>query len=160
MPMPEPVLAENGPTRPTKKQKALLDFIADFITQHGYSPSYREIKDGMNYNSVATVALHINNLVKRGHLVKRDNEARSLEPVKAVIEPVKTNKVSEKEEKWLVKKVEHYFTNVEQQQVAEESQVDQLYVLVGALKILGFDGAANSFIPRLSELKTKKLRKK
>ncbi len=142
-------------TRPTKKQKALLDFIAGFIAQHGYSPSYREIKDGMNYNSVATVALHINNLVKRGHLVKRDHAARSLEPVDAQIEPIKSNEVTAKEEKWLVKKVEFYFVNVEQDQAPSQQDIDRLYVLVGALKIMGFDGAANSFIPRLTQLKGK-----
>ncbi len=147
-------------TRPTKKQKALLDFITDFIAQHGYSPSYREIKTGMNYNSVATVALHINSLVKRGHLVKRDHSARSLEPVKGAKEAIKTNQVTEQEEKWLVKKVEYYFTVAEQQQAPEQSQVDQLYVLVGALKIMGFEGAANSFITRLSDLKNKQINKK
>ena len=66
-------------TRPTKKQKALLDFISEFISQHGYSPSYREIKSGLNYNSVATVALHINSLVARGHLIKRDHPYRDWE---------------------------------------------------------------------------------
>lgn len=141
--------------RPTKKQKALLDFIAKFIAEHGYSPSYREIKDGMSYNSVATVALHINNLVARGHLVKRDNAARSLEPVTAEIEPVKTNQVTEKEEKWLVKKVEFFFSNAEQASAPEQHEIDQLYVLVGSLKILGFDGAAQSFIPRLTDLRKK-----
>ena len=147
-------------TRPTKKQKALLDFITDFIAQHGYSPSYREIKTGMNYNSVATVALHINSLVKRGHLVKREHSARSLEPVKGAKEAIKTNQVTEQEEKWLVKKIEYYFTVAEQQQAPEQSQVDQLYVLVGALKIMGFEGAANSFITRLSDLKNKQINKK
>ena len=142
-------------TRPTKKQKALLDYIATFIAEHGYSPSYREIKDGLRYNSVATVALHINNLVKRGHLIKRDNSARSLEPVEVKKESVKTNQVSEKEEKWLVQKVEFYFSQVEQQQAPDQTQIDHLYVLVGALKIMGFDGAANSFIPRLTELRVK-----
>lgn len=141
--------------RPTKKQKALLDFIATFIAEHGYSPSYREIKDGMSYNSVATVALHINNLVARGHLVKRDNAARSLEPVAAEIEPVKSNLVSEKEEKWLIKKVEFFFSNVEQSSTPEQHEIDRLYVLIGALKILGFDGAANSFIPRLTKIREK-----
>jgi SOS-response transcriptional repressor LexA len=142
-------------TRPTKKQKALLDYITQFIGEHGYSPSYREIKNGLQYNSVATVALHVNSLVKRGHLVKRENSARSLEPTNAPVEPVKTNQVTEKEEKWLVQKVEFYFNQVEQQQKPEQTQIDQLYVLVGSLKILGFDGAANSFIPRLGDLKHK-----
>lgn len=154
--MPNAKTEQNeGATRPTKKQKALLDYIAQFIGEHGYSPSYREIKNGLSYNSVATVALHVNNLVKRGHLVKREHSARSLEPTNVPIEPVKTNQVTEKEEKWLVQKVEFYFNQVELQQKSDQSQIDQLYVLVGALKILGFDGAANSFIPRLSDLRKK-----
>ncbi len=68
--------------RPTKKQRELLDHIEAFIAQHGYSPSYREIMNGLHYNSVATVALHVSNLIKRGHLRKRDHSARSLEVVR------------------------------------------------------------------------------
>ena len=45
-------------TRPTKKQKLLLEYIEAFIAQHGYSPSYREIMNGVGYSSVATVAAH------------------------------------------------------------------------------------------------------
>jgi repressor LexA len=63
--------------RPTKKQKELLTFIEDFIAEHGYSPSYREIMAGTGHTSVATVSLHVNNLIKRGHLAKRDRSARS-----------------------------------------------------------------------------------
>ena len=71
--------------RPTKKQKELLGFIEQFIAANGYSPSYREIMQGLHYTSVATVALHVNNLIKRGHLQKRDRSARSLEVVKPTI---------------------------------------------------------------------------
>ncbi len=71
-----------SPVRPTKKQQELLTFIEEFVLQHGYGPSYREIMHGQNYNSVATVAVHINNLISRGHLTKRDRSARSLEVVK------------------------------------------------------------------------------
>ncbi|HUD07476.1 MAG TPA: hypothetical protein VMQ52_00100, partial [Candidatus Saccharimonadales bacterium] len=68
-----------GTVRPTKKQQELLVFIESFIASHGYSPSYREIMDGLNYNSVATVSLHVNSLIRRGHLQKRNRSARSLE---------------------------------------------------------------------------------
>lgn len=71
-----------GEVRPTKKQYELLNFIDTFIKEQGYSPSYREIMNGCQYNSVATVALHVTNLIKRGHLRKRDHSARSLEVVK------------------------------------------------------------------------------
>jgi repressor LexA len=141
--------------RPTKKQKELLSFIEAFIAEHGYSPSYREIMQGLNYSSVATVSLHVNNLIKRGHLHKRDHSARSLEVVEAT-EPAKvtSNQVSPSEEKWLVEKVEHAFAQVEAAGgELLETSLDHLYVLIGALKVLGLEGAAQSFMPRLTELK-------
>src|SRR6187551_402227 len=96
--------------RPTKKQRQLLTFIEAFIKEHGYSPSYREIMNGLNYTSVATVALHVNNLIKRGHLRKRENSARSLEVVEeSVASPsLKSNEIKPGEEKWLVEKVEYF----------------------------------------------------
>lgn len=138
--------------RPTKKQRELLTFIEGFIAEHGYSPSYREVMNGLNYNSVATVALHVNSLIKRGHLRKRDHSARSIELVDQTEVPLKTNAVKPAEEKWLVEKVEHFFSQAEQSAITQ-AQLDELYVLIGALKVLGLDGAAHSFIPRLSELK-------
>lgn len=141
--------------RPTKKQKELLTFIEAFIGEHGYSPSYREIMTGLNYNSVATVALHVNSLIKRGHLIKREHSARSLEVVTPA-EPSKitSNQIKPGEEKWLVEKVEHAFQQLEQSAESEvKASIDHLYVLVGALKVLGLEGAAQSFIPRLTELK-------
>lgn len=65
--------------QPTKKQKILLDFIDGFTKGQGYSPTYREIMQALGYRSVSTVAKHIDNLVARGWLVKREGEARSLE---------------------------------------------------------------------------------
>lgn len=140
--------------RPTKKQRELLTFIEAFIGEHGYSPSYREIMTGLGYNSVATVALHINNLITRGHIVKRDNSARSLEITRTdEVAKIQSNEIKPGEEKWLVEKIEFRFANAEQQSVIEQNELDQLYVLIGALKVLGLDGAAQSFIPRLGELK-------
>jgi len=140
--------------RPTKKQRELLTYIEQFIGEHGYSPSYREIMSGLNYTSVATVALHINNLIRRGHLRKRDHSARSLEVVSPSETPkVSTNQIKPGEEKWLVEKVEHLFSELEQAGEVAIEHLDRLYVLVGALKVLGLDGAAQSFIPRLANLK-------
>lgn len=143
--------------RPTKKQRELLTFIENFISEHGYSPSYREIMAGLDYSAVATVALHVNSLIKRGHLRKRDHSARSLEVVHAETESkFHTNQVSPGDEKWLVDNIEFRFIDAEKQSVVTESQLDGLYVLIGALKVLGLDGAAQSFIPRLTALKSRK----
>jgi repressor LexA len=140
--------------RPTKKQRELLGFIENFIAEHGYSPSYREIMAGLNYNSVATVALHVNNLIKRGHLQKRDHSARSLEVAQST-EPtkIKTNQIAPGEEKWLVEKVEHAFAQAENGVNIASVQLDSLNILVEALRVLGLEGAAQSFVPRLSTLK-------
>lgn len=141
-------------TRPTKKQKELLTFIEAFIAEHGYSPSYREIMTSLDYTSVATVALHVNSLIKRGHLQKRDNEARSLEVVQTPkTTSVASNQIKPGEEKWLVEKVDYYFAQAEQNSRLKPIEIDQLYVLVGSLKVLGLEGAAQSFVPRLTLLK-------
>jgi SOS-response transcriptional repressor LexA len=144
--------------RPTKKQRELLNFIEQFIGEHGYSPSYREIMSGLNYTSVATVALHVNSLIRRGHLRKRDHSARSLEIVTPASLPPKivSNAIKPSEEKWLIEKVEYFFAELEQaNDELIHAGIDRLYVLVGALRVLGLEGAAQSFIPRLTQLKNR-----
>jgi repressor LexA len=150
------VMAEqNQNIRPSKKQRELLTFIENFIAQHGYSPSYREIMNGLEYNSVATVALHVNSLIKRGHLRKRDRSARSLEVMAPQAEPVKvkSNQIAENQEKWLVEKVEHAFVEAEGLAAITPEALNDLAVLTEALKILGLNAAAQSFVPRLNQLK-------
>src|SRR5581483_6637406 len=144
--------------RPTKKQKELLTFIEDFIAEHGYSPSYREIMAGTGHTSVATVSLHVNSLIKRGHLRKRDRSARSIEVVKPSRKldgPLEPKQLNANQEKWLVNKVELHFKEVESGPGVTEQGLDKLHVLVGALKVLGLEGAAQSYTTRLSDLKNR-----
>ncbi|MFI5271094.1 MAG: LexA family protein [Candidatus Saccharimonadales bacterium] len=145
----------NTKVLPSKKQKELLTYIDTFISQHGYSPSYREIMSGQGYNSVATVALHVNNLIKRGYLRKRDHSARSLEVVsEAEATKITTNQVTETQEKWLVEKVEHAFSQAENaSNEIVESSINNIQILIAALRVLGLEGAAQSFTARLSDLK-------
>ena len=75
--------------RPTKKQRELLNFIDGFIKGYGYGPSYREIMRALDYKSVSTVATHINGLIARGWLIKKDNSARTLE----VVMPTETHEI-------------------------------------------------------------------
>ena len=70
----------------TKKQKQMLDYIREFADEYGYAPTFREIMDGLNYSSVATVAQHIDNLVTKGFLYKRNNEARSIQLVETDVD--------------------------------------------------------------------------
>ena len=65
----------------TKKQRELLNYLAEFIEANNYAPSYREVMKALNYKSVSTIANHIDSLITKGYLSKRDNSARSLEIV-------------------------------------------------------------------------------
>ncbi|MGC2324443.1 MAG: transcriptional repressor LexA [Terriglobales bacterium] len=63
----------------TKRQREIYDFIARFVAEHGYSPSFEEIGAGTNLSSLATVHKHVTNLERKG-LLKRDyNRSRSID---------------------------------------------------------------------------------
>jgi len=147
-------MAESNAVRPTKKQRELLSFIEAFIKENGYSPSYREIMNGQGYTSVATVALHVNNLIKRGHLRKRDRSARSLEVVNVDMGAFeKAGEILENEAKWLVEQVHQVLKELEESTAPAMKRLDDAYVLVGALHVLGLDDAVRSLVPRLSAVK-------
>lgn len=76
----------------TKKQRELLNYLAEFIEANNYAPSYREVMKALNYKSVSTVANHIDSLIAKGYLSKRDNSARSLEIVSLSDDGVVTNR--------------------------------------------------------------------
>jgi len=139
--------------RSTKRQKELLEYVDAFIQEHGYGPSYREIMNAIGYKSVSTVAIHIDGLISKGFLRKRDNSARSLEVVTtnaATAAGTKTA-VSPAKEKWLVDAINDRFGRYKQQ--PNQMTLDELYVLIGALKILGLDGAHESTKARLAHLR-------
>ncbi len=65
----------------TKRQKEILDYVASFIADHGYAPSFEEIADAFGYASLATVHEHLSNLERKGYIRKSYNESRSIELV-------------------------------------------------------------------------------
>ncbi len=151
--------------RPTKKQRELLSYIEAFIAQYGYSPSYREIMNGLNYTSVATVSLHVTSLIRRGHLRKRDRSARSLEVVTGsgtdLAGPnseqqsrpgVAGHQEQPVGEQWLVGRVEQLFGEVERSDHSSAAALDELAALVVSLRVLGLAAAERQFASRLHEL--------
>jgi len=64
----------------TQRQRRVMDFIAGFLREHNYSPSFQEIADGLGLNSIATVHKHIATLERKGYLKRGQNQSRSLEP--------------------------------------------------------------------------------
>ncbi len=66
----------------TRRQKQVYDFLAGFVEEHGYSPSFEEIGEGLGLSSLATVHKHVSNLEEKG-LLKRDyNRSRSIDLLK------------------------------------------------------------------------------
>ena len=120
--------------RPTKKQKELLSFIDGFIKGNGYGPSYREIMRALDYRSVSTVATHVNGLITRGWLIKKDNSARTLE----VVEPSKSD--SPKPSAAVsAKTAEHEIrAKLDELKQDNEANADDITALTEALRILGY----------------------
>lgn len=63
----------------TKRQKQVLDFVAEFIAENHYSPSFEEIAQSMNLSSVATVHKHLQVLQAKGYLTRSFNRSRAME---------------------------------------------------------------------------------
>ena len=63
----------------TKRQKQVLDFIANFVDENHYSPSFDEIAKGLNLASLATVHKHISVLESKNYLKRGFNQSRSIE---------------------------------------------------------------------------------
>jgi len=115
--------------RATKKQQELLQFVDDFIREHGYGPSYREITNGLGYKSVSTVATHIDGLITKGFLHRRDNSPRSLEVLTMTNESNDKSKVST---------VVDEITTLLMRDLKEADR----NTLLDALKLLGYEQAS------------------
>ncbi len=65
----------------TKRQREILDYLNEFIQQHGYAPSLEEIGRRFNLSSLATVHKHLTNLQDKGFIKRAWNRSRSVELV-------------------------------------------------------------------------------
>ena len=142
--------------RSSKRQRELLNFVDTFIQGHGYGPSYREIMRALGYKSVSTVAVHIDGLMSKGYVRKRDRSARSLEVITTHLDDAPTRKgPTPAQEKWIINAVTDKFDALDKSHSSEV--LDELYVLIGALKVLGLDDAHVAMKTRLIDyLKTQR----
>jgi repressor LexA len=63
----------------TKRQREILDYLQEFIQQHGYAPSLEEIGRRFSLSSLATVHKHLTNLQEKGVIRRSWNRSRSVE---------------------------------------------------------------------------------
>lgn len=71
----------------TKVQRKILDYLQSYSSEHGYAPSFEEIADAFNYNSLATVHEHLSNLDRKGYIRKSFNESRAIEILPSEVFP-------------------------------------------------------------------------
>ena len=53
---------------PTKREQEILDAIIRYTSEHGYSPSFRDIGRMVGLKSNATVYTHVSNMLGKGIL--------------------------------------------------------------------------------------------
>ena len=63
----------------TKRQRQILDYLNSYTAEHGYAPSFEEIAEQFNYNSLATVHEHLTNIERKGYIKRTYNESRAIE---------------------------------------------------------------------------------
>ena len=65
----------------TRRQREILQYLADYIGDHQYAPSFEEIAGHFSFSSLATVHEHLTNLEQRGFIRRNHNESRAIELV-------------------------------------------------------------------------------
>ncbi|HZO80227.1 MAG TPA: transcriptional repressor LexA [Candidatus Binataceae bacterium] len=63
----------------TKRQKQLVDYLENYINEHGYAPTLSEIGQYFGLSSLATVHKHLHNLEQKGFIKRIHNHSRALE---------------------------------------------------------------------------------
>lgn len=64
----------------TRKQKEFFDFITGYKSDHDVWPTYREISEEFNYKSPNSVTQNIQALLKKGFLVKGEDDEYDIAP--------------------------------------------------------------------------------
>lgn len=64
--------------RMTPKKMEVLDFIKSYIKEHGYSPSFQNICDGVNVASRSSVFCHLQSLQELGYITYEPGEPRTI----------------------------------------------------------------------------------
>ena len=63
----------------TKRQREILNYLSSYSEQNGFAPSFEEIAEHFDYNSLATVHEHLTNLERKGYIKRSYNESRAIE---------------------------------------------------------------------------------
>ncbi|MBI2310047.1 transcriptional repressor LexA [Candidatus Collierbacteria bacterium] len=62
-----------------RRQRQIVEFLSQYIQQHGYSPTLQEIASALGVTSLATVHEHLEALVRKGIIKKYEGTVRGIE---------------------------------------------------------------------------------
>ncbi len=62
-----------------KRQRQIIDFLAQYIQKNGYSPTLQEIAEALGVSSLATVHEHLQALVRKKVIRKAEGSVRGIE---------------------------------------------------------------------------------
>ncbi|MEX0895313.1 MAG: transcriptional repressor LexA [Patescibacteria group bacterium] len=62
-----------------RRQRQIVDFIAQYLQKNGYSPTLREIADSIGVSSLATVHEHLQTLQRKKVIKKHEGAVRGIE---------------------------------------------------------------------------------
>jgi repressor LexA len=71
----------------TKRQREILTYLSAYAEQNGFAPSFEEIAEHFDYNSLATVHEHLTNLERKGYIKRNYNESRAIEILPSEVTP-------------------------------------------------------------------------
>jgi len=132
----------------TDRQKKFMDFIENFISNNGYSPSIREIAKGMGLASTASVKKMLDRLSDGGFLNRSGSIARGIDmpykgiPVVGRIKagvPVTAEENLEgymKLDRLTIRSGGHFFLKVDGDSMKNEAILDGDYVLIKPSQVI------------------------
>lgn len=62
----------------TDRQQQVLDFVSNYLDDHGCPPTLREISDHLGIKGTATAMQHLDALERKGYLNRREGSSRSI----------------------------------------------------------------------------------
>jgi repressor LexA len=62
----------------TARQRAILDYIAQYLRDSGFAPTLQDIADHFELSAIATVHKHLEHLRRKGWITRRFNHPRAI----------------------------------------------------------------------------------
>lgn len=62
----------------TERERAVFEYIRSSLSERGFAPSVRDIRDALGFKSTSTVHMYLTRLSERGLIVREDGKSRAI----------------------------------------------------------------------------------